>query len=38
MGELTKEQREILKQDILDRYDNEEYWNLDLIEGDDLNE
>ena len=30
--ELTPEQREILSQDILDRYDNIEYWNLDLLE------
>ena len=29
---LTEEQREELKQDILDRYDNEEYWDIDLIE------
>ena len=30
--ELTKEEREILRQNILDRYDNEEYWDLELLE------
>lgn len=31
MKELTIEEREMLRQDILDRYDNEEYWNMELI-------
>lgn len=29
--ELTKEDKEILEKDILDRYNNSEYWNLDIL-------
>jgi hypothetical protein len=29
---LTYEQKEELRQDILDRYDNEEYWSKNLLE------
>jgi len=32
--ELTEEQKEILRQDILDRYDNEEYWDLSILENE----
>ena len=30
--EKKRELREILTRDILDRYDNEEYWNEQIIE------
>jgi len=28
---MSEEDREALRQDILDRYDNEEYWNIEII-------
>mgnify|MGYP003143779651 CR=1 FL=1 len=28
---LSEEDREILRQNILDRYDNEEYWDFDIL-------
>lgn len=33
---LTEEQKNILKQDILDRYNNEEYWDYDILEYNDI--
>ena len=30
---LTKSQKEDLRKDILDRYDNEEYWDSNMVEG-----
>jgi len=29
--EMSSEKREALREDILERYDNEEYWNLDIL-------
>jgi hypothetical protein len=28
---MSEEDREALRQDILDRYDNEEYWDIEII-------
>ena len=30
---MDEELREILREDILERYDNEEYWDKDIIEN-----
>ena len=33
---MNKELRELLKKDILERYDNEEYWDKDIIDSYEL--